>query len=103
MKRFRILSGLLLGAALIVPMAFGAGGDDRDHGDHRGHDKRYYDRDGRDYHRWNDHEDRAYRMYLGEQHQPYVEFGRARADRRRAYFRWRHEHPDNTLFKIVVR
>jgi hypothetical protein len=26
-----------------------------------------------------------------------------RADRRRAYFRWRHEHPDNTLFKIVVR
>ncbi len=49
------------------------------------------------------HEDRAYRMYLGERRQPYVEFGRVRAGRRRAYFRWRHEQPDNTLFKIVVR
>jgi hypothetical protein len=84
---------MLLGAALIVPVAVKAGDDH----------KRYYDRDGRDYHEWNDHEDRAYRAYLGEQHRPYVEFGRVKAAHQREYFKWRHEHPDSTLFKQEVR
>jgi hypothetical protein len=97
MRRFRLLSGLLLGAALIVPVAARAGGDDRDH------DRRYYDRDGHDYHRWDDHEDRAYRAYLGEQHQEYREFRRVRPAHQREYFKWRHEHPDTTLFKVEIR
>jgi hypothetical protein len=95
MKRLWILSGLLLGAALIVPMAVSAGDGD--------HDRRYYDRDARDYHTWNDHEDRAYRVYLGEQHQEYREFRRVNATRRREYFLWRHEHPDTTLFKVEIK
>jgi hypothetical protein len=97
MKRFRILSGLLLGAALLVPVVASAGGEDRDH------ERRYYDRDGRDYHQWNDHEDRAYRVYLGEQHQEYREFRRVRRTHQREYFKWRHEHPDTTLFKVEIR
>ena len=97
MHRFRILSGLLLGAALIVPVAVRAAGDDRDH------EKRYYDRDGRDYHQWNDHEDRAYRLYLGEQHQEYREFRRVKPAHQKEYFKWRHEHPDDTLFKVEIR
>jgi hypothetical protein len=95
MRRFRILSGLLLGAALILPVAVSA--DDRDH------DRRYYDRDGHDYHQWNGQEDRAYRAYLGEQHQDYREFRRVKPVHQREYFKWRHEHPDNTLFKVEVR
>jgi hypothetical protein len=94
MHRFRILGGLLLGVALIVPVAATAAGDS---------DKRYYDRDGHDYHQWNDHEDRAYRVYLGEQHREYREFGRVKPERQREYFKWRHEHPDSTLFKVEVR
>jgi hypothetical protein len=94
MRRFLILSALFAGAALLAPVA--ARAEDQ-------HYKRYYDRDGRDYHTWNGQEDRAYRVYLGEQHRDYREFGRVRAAQRREYFRWRHDHPDSALFKVEIR
>jgi hypothetical protein len=97
MHRLLILTVLFTGAAVVAPMTMRA--DDRD--DH--HEKRYYDKDHRDYHAWNDHEDRAYRMYLGEQHREYREFGAINTARRREYFRWRHEHPDNVIFKAEIR
>jgi len=93
MNRFLIMSALFVGAALITPVAVRA--DD--------HPKRYYDREGRDYHTWNGQEDRAYRVYLGEQHRDYREFGRTNAAQQREYFRWRHEHPDHVLFKVEVK
>ena len=55
MRRFLILTAFFVGASLTAPVAMRAG-------EH--HDKRYYDRDGHDYHAWNDQEDRAYRVYL---------------------------------------
>ena len=91
MNRFLVVSGLLLGIAWLVPVAG------------RAEEKRYYDRDGRDYHTWNDHEDRAYRVYLGEQHREYVAFPKAKRVHQTEYYRWRHQHPDNTLFKVEVR
>ena len=94
MHRFLILGVFFAGAAFIAPVAMTA--DDH-------HDKRYYDRDVRDYHAWSDHEDRAYRVYLGEQHRDYREFRRVKAPEQRQYFRWRHEHPDNILFKVEIR
>ena len=93
MKRVLILSGFLLGAAFLAPVATA---DDH-------HDKRYYDREGRDYHVYNDQEDRAYRVYLGERHQEYREWHRVNHVHQREYFRWRHEHPDHTLFKVEIR
>jgi hypothetical protein len=92
MHRFRILSGLLLGAALFVPVAVSAAD----------HDKRYYDRQGKDYHQWNAQEDRAYRAYVEGQHQQYREFRRVKPVRQQEYFKWRHEHPDSTLFKVEI-
>jgi hypothetical protein len=92
MKRFLILGGFLLGSAFLVPLA---SADD--------HERRYYDRDGHDYHVYNSHEDRAYRVYLGEQHRDYREFHRIRRNERQHYFKWRHEHPDGVLFKVEVR
>lgn len=94
MKRFLVLTAFFAGCTLIAPVAMKAD-------DHQ--EKRYYDRDGRDYHMWDDHEDRAYRVYLGEQHRNYREFGRVKASQQRQYFRWRHEHPDHVLFKVEVR
>ena len=96
MHRFFILSAFALSAALIAPVAMRA--DDRDR-----HERRYYDRSGRDYHTWNSNEDRAYRHYLGEQHREYREFHVVRRPERDQYFRWRHSHPDNTLFKVEIR
>ena len=86
-----IVSVILAGAALVGPVVVNA----EEH--HEKREKRYHDRDGRDYHRWNDHEDRAYRVYLGEQHREYLDFGRVREPQRREYFRWRHTHPDGVL------
>ena len=93
MHRFKILSGFLLGAALLVPVTVKAAD----------HDKKYYDRDGHDYHTWNGQEDRAYRVYLGEQHQDYRDFRKVKPAQQRVYFKWRHEHPDSTLFKVEIR
>jgi hypothetical protein len=92
MHRF-LVGGLLLGA-LMTPAALKA--DD--------HDRRYYDREGKDYHTWDSHEDHAYRVYLGEQHREYREFPRVTVVQRREYFRWRHDHPDShPIFKVEVR
>lgn len=98
MRRFLSLTMLLAGATLIAPLAIRAD----DHGRDR-HDKRYYDRDGRDYHKWDGNEDRAYRVYLDEHHREYREFGKTKATQQREYFKWRHDHPDSVLFKIEIR
>jgi hypothetical protein len=94
MHRLLVLTMLFAGVAVVVPATMRA----EEH-----HEKRYYDRDGRDYHTWNDHEDRAYRIYLGEQHRDYREFAQVKAAQRREYFRWRHGHPDNVIFKAEIR
>ena len=92
MKHFAMIGGLLMAAFLITPVAVMA--DDH----HRG-EKRYYDRDGRDYHYWNGDEDRQYRAYLVEQHREYVPFVRVNVRQRQEYFRYRHEHG----LKVVIR
>ncbi len=60
------------------------------------HHQRYYDRDARDYHEWNEAEQRAYRHWLMEERheQRYRDYNRLRNDDQRAYWRWRHEHMD---------
>jgi hypothetical protein len=91
MKHSLILGELLMAATLFVPVAVMAN-------DHHG-EKRYYDRDGHDYHYWNADEDRQYRAYLVEQHRVYVPFVRVDVRHRQEYFRYRHEHG----LKIEVR
>jgi hypothetical protein len=81
MKQFAAL--LLAGMTLIPVSSFGQ-------------DRRYYDRDRRDYHHWNANEDRAYRHWLMEEQRErqYRAYNRLRAERQREYWRWRHTHPD---------
>jgi hypothetical protein len=57
---------------------------------------RYYDRDRRDWHQWNENEERAYRHWLMEERREreYRAYNRLRAERQREYWRWRHEHAD---------
>jgi hypothetical protein len=52
---------------------------------------RFFDRDHRDYHRWDRQEDARYRAYLRERHRRYVAFQRASRQRQIAYWRWHHE------------
>lgn len=57
-------------------------------------DVRYYDREHRDYHYWNNNEDRAYRSYREGRHESYREFQHISHAQQRHYWTWRHEHPD---------
>lgn len=82
----RILGTLLLGIGLISM----ANADDHD----RDRARRYYDRDGRDYHEWNEREDKAYRQYLKEQRKRDHEFEKATRKEQRGYWKWRHTHTD---------
>ena len=77
----RYLSTLLLGISLMTPVALNA--------------QRYYDRDHRDRHEWNEAERRAYRHYLREvRKERYRDWRRMNERQRAAYWRWRHENLD---------
>jgi hypothetical protein len=92
---YKSLSLLFLTAALTAPLATRAGAAQEvvvRNSD--GSYTRYYDRNHRDYHEWNDREDHSYRTYLGQRHRPYRQFRQENNRRQRAYWNWRHSHPD---------
>ena len=80
-----------LAVGLSMPMFMQA--DDHDHHD-RDHERRYYDKSHRDYHQWNDDEDRNFILFLGERHIQVHAWTRARPREQQEYWKWRHEHPD---------
>jgi hypothetical protein len=80
----RFIGPLVLAAAIVVPLA-AAGCYTR---------VRVYDEYHTDYHRWDDHEDRAYRGWLAERHYDYREYNRLDRDKQHDYWNWRHDHPD---------
>lgn len=86
MKRF--LSTFLLSGALLVSVGAVKADDDYSR------PKRYYDRDGRDYHVYDQKEDRAYRGYLVEKHYEYRAYPKLTRERQRDYWKWRHVHPN---------
>jgi len=53
-----------------------------------------YDRDHKDYHNWDDREDKAYRGYLVDNHQEYRPYAKQKKTDQSKYWNWRHEHPD---------
>jgi hypothetical protein len=90
----KIITALTLSTGLmLIPAYLGA----QDH-----HDDRYYDKHHKDYHQWNDHEDRAYHMYWEQHHHHYIDWDHANARQRQAYWNWRHSHSD-AILKINIR
>ncbi len=87
-----ILSGLVLGAALVALFATANGR----------HGKGYYGRENRNDQAGTE-EDRACRVFLGEQRRDYRAFRAMTRDDQQHYFRWRHEHPDHVLFQVQIR
>lgn len=102
----RFLNAALLGAALIVPIAMAPAtlrADDQK-ADQRAHQKAtraYHDKNHNDDHEWNSHEDRAYRVYVKENHRKYRDFAKVPENDQQAYWDWRHEHSD-ALLKIDI-
>jgi len=87
----RFWNAALLGAALISQLAVAPvvlrAADDRT----------YHDAQHNDDHRWDAHEDRAYRVWVKENHRKYSDFAKLRAEDQQAYWVWRHEHSDAVL------
>lgn len=92
---FRRGSFLFLSVALTLPLALRTSAATQE--EHRDDKKetRVYDRSHKDYHQWDDNEDRAYRRYLGEQHQDYRDYSKLKHNEQNQYWTWRHGHPDS--------
>jgi len=87
----RYLTVLFVGAALAGSAAARA---DDDHNS-ANRTQRYYDRDARDYHEWNQNENQVYHQYVTENHKRDREFAKTTTREKRDYFKWRHDHPDH--------
>jgi len=68
----------------------------QDHADRKpAQEHRVYDSVHKDYHAWNDDEDRRYRAFLEEHHEKYRDFARLNKKQQREYWQWRHDHDDH--------
>ena len=99
-RMHRYLGSLLLSVALIAPVGIQAGNNFRDDSRQDARERnernqrRYYDRGYRDYHRWDNREDVRYRSWGTERHEAYRPFYKLHRAQQRAYWKYRHEHPD---------
>ena len=82
----RCAAAVILAIGIAAPLAV-AQDHDQDH-------KRYYDKTHKDYHNWDDNEQKNYTVYLNEKHIKVHTFTRARPSEQQQYWAWRHEHPD---------
>jgi hypothetical protein len=55
---------------------------------------RVYDKQHKDYHNWDDNENRSWGQYLNENHKNSHEFSKANKREQSSYWNWRHSHPD---------
>ena len=62
----------------------------------------YHDKARNDDHEWNEHEERAYRIWLRENHRKARDFDKLSEEDRQAYWAWRHDHSDAVL-KLDIR
>ena len=99
MHGFRVLNGLLLGIALIAPVALLAEDEKTTTTTTTTTTTRITTQMKRIIIVWTTTEDRAYRVYLGEVHRDYVEFPKVKVVEQREYFKWRHGHPDSVIIR----
>jgi len=55
---------------------------------------RVYDRDHKDYHNWDDHENQQWGVFLSSNHKSTHEYSKANKKEQSQYWNWRHAHPD---------
>ncbi len=58
------------------------------------HNRDIYDSGFNDHHRWDTREDAAYRRWETERQIQHVEYERRNDQDQRAYWTWRHQHPN---------
>ena len=90
-RSHRFIASMFLTAALAAPLSVVAGPAPQE----VKAQIRIYDKDHKDYHNWDDNENRAWGTYLSENHKRDHEFSKATKKEQSEYWKWRHEHPDD--------
>ena len=83
------ISSIFLGTALIAPMAITAKAAPQ------AVSVRIYDRNHKDYHNWDDREERSYQTFRVEHPRYQVSYKKAKRNQQSEYWAWRHSHPDH--------
>jgi len=87
----RYIASLFFAAALVAPVSVFAAPVPQE----ASVQVRVYDRNHKDYHNWDDNENRAWGAYLTENHRKSHEYSRSNKREQSDYWNWRHSHPDN--------
>lgn len=87
----RFISSLILTAAIAAPAVMLAKPMPNDDGIQ----VRIYDRNHKDYHNWDDNENRSWGVYLTNNHKKGHEFSKSSKREQSNYWNWRHAHPDH--------
>jgi len=90
MHQHRFLSSLIVAAALLAPVSTQAAARLTGAPEVTAQ-VRVYDRAHKDYHVWDDHEDQAYRQYLGDQHMKYRRYSTLSRKNQTGYWNYRHK------------
>jgi hypothetical protein len=85
----RLIASAVLAAASLAPVAMTVAA-----GPQVGVSIRVYDRKHKDYHNWDDRENRSWGIFLTTNHRREHEFRRASRREQEEYWEWRHHHPD---------
>ena len=85
----RYIASLFLTATLVAPVAIMAAPQEANV------QVRFYDRQHKDYHNWDDNENRSWGVFLTQNHKRSHEFSRANKREQSNYWKWRHNHPDH--------
>jgi hypothetical protein len=85
-----MIASLFLAAAVAAPLSMMANPVPQE----AGVQVRVYDRNHKDYHNWDDNENRAWGVYLTENHKNHHDYARASKREQSNYWNWRHSHPD---------
>jgi hypothetical protein len=93
----RILTTIALAAALLIPTCVIAQDHDHDHDHNRNQHQRYYDKHYRDYHEFDERENRAWHIYAEQQRRANWKWEQAKERQRQRYWEWRHNHSDAVL------
>jgi hypothetical protein len=89
-RAHRYIASLFLTAALAAPVSVMGAGIPQE----AGVQVRVYDRDHKDYHNWDDNENRAWGTYLTENHKDSHDYSKSNKKEQSRYWNWRHAHPD---------
>ena len=90
-RTHQFIASLFLTAALAAPVAIMAAPVPQE----ARVQVRVYDRQHKDYHNWDDNENRAWGQYLTQNHKNSHEFSKANKREQSKYWNYRHSHPDN--------